>query len=46
MTQNHKCLVQYTKPYITQETSAEYLLNKINTYLMLIPLNRRIKKMY
>ena len=27
------------KPYVTQETSVEYLLNKINMYLMLIPLN-------
>ena len=27
------------KPYITQETSAKYLLNKINMYPMLIPLN-------
>ena len=41
MTQNHKCLIRYTKPYVTQETSAEYLLNKINmTYPMLIPLNQ------
>ena len=38
MTQNHKCLMWYTKPYVTQETSAEYLLNKINMYPMLIPL--------
>ena len=38
MTQNHTCLVRYTKPYVTQETSAEYLLNKINMYPMLIPL--------
>ena len=33
MTQNHTCLVRYTKPYVTQETSAEYLLNKINMYI-------------
>ena len=26
------------KPYVTQKTSAEYLLNKINMYPMLIPL--------
>ena len=38
MTQNHKCLVLYKKPYVTQETSAEHLLNKINMYAMLIPL--------
>ena len=38
MTQNHKCLVRYKKPYVTQESSAEYLLNKINMYPMLIPL--------
>ena len=38
MTQNHKCLMRYTKPYVTQETSAEYLLIKINMYPMLIPL--------
>ena len=34
MAQNYKCLMQYTKPYVSQETSAEYLL-----YPMLIPLN-------
>ena len=39
MTQNHTCLVRYTKPYVTQETSAEYLLNKINMYPILIPLH-------
>ena len=39
ITQNHTCLVWYTKPYVTQETNAEYLLNKINMYPMLIPLN-------
>ena len=29
--------MRYKKPYVTQETSAEYLLNKINMYPMLIP---------
>ena len=41
MTQNNKCLMRYTKTYVTQEISAEYLLNKINMYTMLIPQNIR-----
>ena len=36
MTQNHTRLVWYTKPYVTQETSGKYLLNKINMYPMFI----------
>ena len=42
MTQNHKCLMRYKKPYVTQKTSAEYLLNKINMYPMLIPRHSNI----
>ena len=44
MTENHTCLVRYIKPYVTQETSAEYLLNKINMYPMLIPQKKLVKK--
>ena len=30
MTRNHSASCGTKKPYVTQETSAEYLLNKIN----------------